>query len=123
MTNEADIEAIRALEYDIEAACVAADATKLAGICADDFTFTHGNNIVEPKASWLTTFPIPGRFQKREISDLAIEVHPDVAYVFGQADIEATDRTYGLKYLRLYAKRDGAWRWLSQRTIQPLRTS
>src|SRR6476619_3202474 len=110
MTNESDIEAIRALEYEIEAACVAADATKLDTICAEDFTFTHGNNIVEPKQSWLQTFPVPGRFLSREISDLAIEVHADVAYVIGRADIVAKDRSYALGYLRLYAKRDGAWR-------------
>jgi ketosteroid isomerase-like protein len=109
-----------ALEYAIEAACVAADATKLSSICADDFTFTHGNNIVEPKESWLRTFPVPGRFLEREISDLAVEVHVDVAYVIGRADIVAPDRTYSLRYLRLYAKRDGEWCWLSQRTVQAL---
>jgi ketosteroid isomerase-like protein len=118
--SEADTEAIRVLEDQIEAACVAADATQLAAICADDFTFTHGNNIVEPKESWLQTFPVPGRFLKREISDLAIEVHAEVAYVIGRADIEASDRTYSLSYLRLYAKRDGRWHCLSQRTVQAL---
>ena len=73
--SDSDTETLRALEYAIEAACIAADATRLASICAEDFTFTHGNNIVEPKESWLQTFPVPGRFLKREISDLAIEVH------------------------------------------------
>ena len=120
MTNKADIEAIRALEYEIEAACVAADPAKLAGICAPDFVCTHNDGRLEPLESWLQTFPIPGRFQKRDLSELAIEVHPDAAYVVGRCDIEVKDRTYAVRYLRLYAKRDGGWRWLSQRTLQSL---
>ncbi len=120
MTNEAEIEAVRALEYQIEAACVTPDPAWLDGICADDFTCTHNNGLVEAKESWLQTFPAPGRFRSRQLSELAIEVRPDVAYVVGRVDIEAGERKYAVRYLRVYAKREGRWRWVSQRTLQAL---
>jgi ketosteroid isomerase-like protein len=119
---------VLALEQRIEAAVLHADVAFLDEVCADDFTYTHGDGWttgapvlgVDRKQEWLDS--LAGRYSMREVDSQQVEVHGDVAITMGRLRArsggpEAARRSFSFWYVRVYAQRDGQWRYLSHRTV------
>ena len=127
--EEPDVaEEVLALEKRIEEAVLRADVAFLDEVCADDFTYTHGDGWttggavlgVDRKREWLDS--LAGRYSLREVDSQQVEVHGDVAITMGRLRAqsggpEAERRSFSFWYVRVYAQRDGQWRYLSHRTV------
>ena len=118
-----------AFERDVEAAVLRADVDFLDRVCADDFTYTHGDGwtsggaplSVDSKAEWLES--LPGRYTMRDVETEHVEIHGDVAITTGRVRARAGStiaarRAFSFWYLRAYERRDGQWRFLSHRTVR-----
>ena len=121
-------EEVLALEKRIEEAVLRADVAFLDEVCADDFTYTHGDGWttggailgVDRKQAWLDS--LAGRYSLREVDSQQVEVHGDVAITMGRLRArsggpQAAQRSFSFWYVRVYAQRDGQWRYLSHRTV------
>ena len=119
---------VLALERRIEEAVLRADVAFLDGVCASDFTYTHGDGWttggavrgVDRRSEWLAS--LAGRYSEREVDSQQVELHGDVAITMGRvrARTGAADtapRAFSFWYVRVYARRDGQWRYLSHRTV------
>ena len=119
---------VLALERRIEAAVLGADTAFLYGVLASDFTYTHGDGWttggavrgVDRRAEWLAS--LPGRYSRRDVDSQQVELHGDVAITMGRVRARsggpaATQRAFSFWYVRVYARRDGRWQYLSHRTV------
>jgi ketosteroid isomerase-like protein len=86
-----------------------------------------GGTRSDTKADWVSiTQRVPRQFLERKASNQVVEVHGDVALVFGRLDVRnpgtpASGPTcYALEYVHLYSRQNGQWMFLSQRTMQGL---
>ena len=126
--EEGAVADVLALEKRIEEAVLRADVAFLDRVCADDFTYTHGDGWttgdpilgVDTKAAWLAS--LDGRYSLREVDSQQVEVHGDVAITMGRLRARsggpaADQRSFSFWYVRVYAQRDGEWRYLSHRTV------
>ncbi len=128
MTVAEVAEEVLALEKRIEEAVLRADVAFLDAVCADDFTYTHGDGWttggpvlgVDRKQEWLAS--LSGRYSSREVDSQQVEVHGDVAITMGRVRASSggppeARRSFSFWYVRVYAQRDGRWRYLSHRTV------
>ena len=70
----------------------------------------------------LSLASLPGRYASREVDTQHVEIHGDVAITMGRVRARtgatnAAQRAFSFWYLRVYAYRDGQWRYLSHRTV------
>ena len=114
-----DSSILIALNQRIDDLVVQRNTTALDSLYAADFVFSHGSGKVEGKSGWLTTV---GRanYPKRQHDSVKVELHAGVGIVKGKMSIEKinkdkTDR-YHLRYLRVYAMRNGRWQLISHNT-------
>ncbi len=110
---------LSALEHAVEAAVTRKDAAFLDTVYSADFVFQHGTRRVDDKASWLDSLRGGGpAAASRTLSELAVEPHGDVATTTALISVvAATGRVYSIRYVRVYAQRDGRWQMLSHRTL------
>src|SRR5438046_9568550 len=87
-TTAADV---LAFEKTMEAAVVRGDVGFLDGICAPDFSFTHGDGWttggrplrVENKAQWLASVS-KAPYISRDLDSVQVEMHGYIAITYGQ---------------------------------------
>ena len=109
-------------------AVVTGDAEFIERRTADSFSFTHGGGTtIETKADWVNQAKqVPRPYLQRKASDQAVEVHGDIALVFGRLDVrvpahaDSNSLCYAVQYVHLYVKQSGQWMFLSHRTTQLL---
>ena len=119
------------LDQQWQDAVVAGDVPFIMSRTADDFLFTHGGGARgDSKADWLRrTAQVPRPYLERRVSAQSVEVHGDIALVFGRLDVRAPGQTgsdprcYAVQYAHLYALRDAHWLFVSHRTTQSLEAS
>jgi ketosteroid isomerase-like protein len=98
---------------------VSQNISGLDSIYATDFVFSHGSGRVEGKEGWLKSVA-KGGFVQRQHDSVVVELHGDVAMVRGRLAVhkrkgEGLDR-YLLRYVRVYARRQGRWQMISHFT-------
>lgn len=116
------------LERRIEAAVLDADVAFLDNVVADDFTYTHGDGWttgggilgVDRRDEWLAS--LDGRYSLREVDSQQTEIHGDVAITMGRVRARTggaseAQRSFSFWYVRVYAQRNGEWKYLSHRTV------
>lgn len=107
------------LNQQIDDHVVSRNLLSLDSLYANDFVFSHGSGRVEGKKGWLTTV---GRanYPLRQHDSVKVELHPSVAIVKGKMAIQKinNDKTdkYHLRYIRVYALRNGRWQLISHNT-------
>ena len=119
---------VLALEQRMEAAVLRADVAFLDDVCADDFTYTHGDGWttggailgVDRRDEWLAS--LDGRYSQREVDSQQVEIHGDVAITMGRVRARTggapeAQRSFSFWYVRVYAQRNGEWTYLSHRTV------
>lgn len=110
------------LNQAVDSAVTMKDFTFLQRHYADDFVFTHGTGHVDSKKSWLKNIRDMGdaRFISRRHDSTAVELHDNVGIVTGTLSVqrESDDRIseYRVRYVRVYARRQGTWQMISHRT-------
>ncbi|MEE2637995.1 MAG: nuclear transport factor 2 family protein [Acidobacteriota bacterium] len=122
------MDEVLALERQMERAVLEADIEFLERICADDFTYSHGDGWttggpilgVDTRSEWLAS--LPGRYAARAVDSQQAEMHGDVAITMGRVQARsggptADQRSFSFWYVRVYAQRDGEWQYLSHRTV------
>lgn len=124
---------VLAFERQIEGAIVRGDVAFVADALAADFSFVHGDGwtqggqpfATDDKAAFLR------RVERREylvhdLADVRVELHGDVAITHGRyvslfappnRDPSAPVGLSSVWFERVYAQRDGAWQFLSHRTV------
>ena len=119
---------VLALEQRMEAAVLRADVAFLDDVCADDFTYTHGDGWttggailgVDRRDEWLAS--LDGRYSQREVDSQQVEIHGDVAITMGRVRARTggapeAQRSFSFWYVRVYAQRNGEWQYVSHRTV------
>ncbi|MYK89362.1 MAG: DUF4440 domain-containing protein, partial [Acidobacteria bacterium] len=119
---------VLALEKRMEEAVLHADVAFLDGVLAEDFTYTHGDGWttggeilgVDTRDEWLAS--LAGRYSMREVDSQQVEIHGDVAITMGRLRARsggpvAEQRGFSFWYVRVYAQREGEWKYLSHRTV------
>ena len=126
--EESVVADVLALEKRMEEAVLHADVGFLDGVLADDFTYTHGDGWttggeilgVDTREAWLAS--LAGRYSMREVDSQQVEIHGDVAITMGRLRARsggpvAEQRSFSFWYVRVYAQREGEWKYLSHRTV------
>jgi ketosteroid isomerase-like protein len=119
-TAQSDDEAtLRALEAAQAEGVVAKDYAALEQIYAEDFVFTHGTGEVHDTAQWIAALRAGRDYQSREHEALEVELHDDLAIVYGVLRIEASAQgRFRARYVRVYQRRGDRWRLVSHRTVE-----
>ena len=97
------------LDQQWQNAVVAGDVKFIEKRTADDFVFTHGGGtMVDTKADWIRrTKQVPKTLLQRKASSQSVEIHGDIALVFGRLDVRTMRQTdpnpicYALEYVHL----------------------
>lgn len=104
----------------VEAAMLAKDIGFFAEVLSPDVRFSHGTGTVWDKQKWLEALP-KASYTVRDLDSVDVEPHGDVMETTGHIHIKSGSATlpeYQIWYVRVYARRNGAWRLLSNRTVR-----
>jgi ketosteroid isomerase-like protein len=96
----------------------AKDVATLETMLGDDFVYTHSTERSDPRPAFLAW--VAGRTpnSRRELSDIQVEFHDDIAVTRANLDIVYLDesRKY-LRYVRVYRRLNDGWKLISSRTV------
>jgi hypothetical protein len=123
---------VLALEQKIESAVVRGDVAFVDGVLSDDFRFVHGDGwttggkplMEDDKAAFLKRVAAK-EYLVHDLDSVKAEVHGDVVitygryvslYVPGNRSANA-GQLNSIWFERVYAKREGQWKFLSHRTV------
>ncbi len=124
---------VLAFEREVEEAVVRGDVAFVERATAADFRFVHGDGwthggqplAADDKAAFLRR--VANReYLVHDLDDIKVEMHGDVAITYGRyvslfaprnRDASAPARLSSIWFERVYARRNGEWRFLSHRTV------
>lgn len=113
-----------AIEESIAASVLKLDFDLLDSVYADDFVFLHSTGVVETKADWLSFLrENPAFYSYRNVDDIHVELHDDVAVTNGRIHIKTTSddpdrKEFVVWYIRVYQNRDNRWQLISHRSVR-----
>ena len=107
----------------IDHAVVKKDKAALDTLYADDFMFTHGTGHIDSKTSWITVVTSEkAHYLSREHDSTIVEVHGNIAMIYGKLTIIAANgdakNKYAIKYVRVFLLNHGRWQMISHRTVE-----
>ena len=112
-------------DAQIEAATLRKDVAFFRTVLADDVRFTHGTGAIWDKEKWLETVS-HSTFIARDLDSVEVEPHGDIIETTGHIHIKSgnpQNPEYQIWYVRVYARRNGAWQLLSNRTVRQVNGS
>jgi hypothetical protein len=101
----------------LEASALHNDLAFFQAVLSDDVRFTHGTGLVQDRAKWLDDVP-KAKYLVRELDSVEVEPHADVVETTGHVHVKTSRSEYHIWYVRVYAKREGRWQLLSNRTVR-----
>jgi hypothetical protein len=123
---------VLALEQKIEAAVVHGDVAFVDGVLAYDFRFVHGDGwttggkplMEDDKAAFLKRVA-DKEYLVHDLDSVKAEVHGDIVITYGRyvslfvprGRSSNPGQLNSIWFERVYAKRDGQWKFLSHRTV------
>lgn len=126
--NESLKKEIDQLNQSIDNAVVKKDIAFLKKHYSDDYVFTHFTGLIDSKESWIRNIESMGdaRFTKRQHDSTTVELHGDVAIIFGKLSVERESKekklsNYALWYVRVYALRNKVWQMVSHRSTEEVK--
>lgn len=109
----------------VEAASTRHDVDFFTAVLADDVRFTHGTGLVQNKQQWIDSLrKSAGQTVVRDLDSVEVEPHGDLVETIGHVHVQvsaeknATAREYHIWFVRLYSRRQDAWRLISNRTVR-----
>jgi ketosteroid isomerase-like protein len=115
------------LNRDIDQAVVDKNISLLRKHYGDDFVFTHSTGHVDSKESWIKNIETMGeaRFVSRQHDSTVVELHNDVATVWGKLSVVRESKgsvsKYALWYVRVFVLRNKVWQMISHRSTSEVR--
>ncbi|HEY0652613.1 MAG TPA: nuclear transport factor 2 family protein [Chryseosolibacter sp.] len=94
---------------------------------ADDFVFTHSTGLIDSKQSWIKNIENMGaeKFLSRTHDSTKVEMHGDVAIIFGKLSVERQGKEkisrYALHYVRVFAIRNKVWQMICHKSTDEVR--
>lgn len=94
---------------------------------ADDFVFTHSTGLIDSKESWVKNIEKMGtdKFLSRAHDSTKVEMHGDVAIIFGKLSVERQGKDkiskYALHYVRVFALRNKVWQMICHKSTDEVR--
>lgn len=88
----------------------------------DDFVFTHSTGLIDSKESWIKNIEKMGteKFLSRAHDSTKVEMHGEVAIIFGKLTVERQGKDkvskYALHYVRVFAVRNKVWQMISHKS-------
>lgn len=123
---------VLALEQKIEAAVVRGDVAFVASVLSPDFRFVHGDGwttggkplMEDDKAAFLKRVA-DKEYLVHDLDSVKAEVHGDIVITYGRyvslfvprGGSSNPGQLNSIWFERVYAKRDGQWKFLSHRTV------
>jgi hypothetical protein len=124
---------VLALEQKIEDAVVRGDVAFVDSVTPSDFSFVHGDGwttggkplMSDDKAAFLKRVA-DKEYLVHDLDNVRVELHGDVAITYGRyvslylprnRNNAVPGKLNSIWFERVYAKRDGAWQFLSHRTV------
>jgi len=123
---------VLALEQKIEAAVVRGDVAFVDSVLSDDFRFVHGDGwttggkplMEDDKAAFLKRVATK-EYLVHDLDSVKAEVHGDIVITYGRyVSLYVPGNRSGnpgqlnsIWFERVYARRDGQWKFLSHRTV------
>ncbi len=107
-------------DTQVEVAMLRKDVGFFQAVLADDVRFTHGTAMVWDKARWLASLP-KSTSTERNLDSVEVEPHGDVIETTGHIQVKtsiAANPEYHIWFVRVYARRNGRWQLLSNRTVR-----
>jgi ketosteroid isomerase-like protein len=89
---------------------------------SDDFVFTHSTGLIDSKESWVRNIEKMGtdKFLSRAHDSTKVELHGDVAIIFGKLSVERQGKDkisrYALHYVRVFALRNKVWQMICHKS-------
>lgn len=110
MTTEADILALDEARINAQ---VAADAAAMERLFSDNLVYTHSNALVDTKRSYIDGI-VSGKFAYEAInrSEQVVHIYGEAALIAGKAEIHVNGRHLRLRFLAVWAKEGGDWRFV-----------
>jgi ketosteroid isomerase-like protein len=107
------------LDPQIDTAMAQGDLGALDTLLAPDFIYTHSNNNHQAKAEFIEAIGKRENRPRRDLTEVEIEVHGDVAVTRGNLDVVYNDERPSLyfRYVRIWRAQDDSWRAISHRTL------
>lgn len=117
------------LNQAIDQSVVTKDISFLKKHYSDDFVFTHFTGLIDSKQSWIKNIESMGdaRFIKRQHDSTVVELHGDVAIIYGKLTVERESKEktisgYALWYVRVFALRNKIWQMVSHRSTKEVKS-
>lgn len=124
-TTSTDTDIIRQMEDRRYAAMIAADATALGELLAEDLRYTHSNTVVDTKASLMELLS-SGKLSYRAARPVIDDIfrYGDAAVVTGSMELDVSvggaDRTVRGRFTNVWVNKDGRWQFAAwQSTPSP----
>lgn len=106
----------------METATMRHDVGFFINVLADDVVFSHGTGVVQNKQQWVNSIRKDvGTNVVRNLDSVKVEPHGDLVETVGHVQVRVPGkplREYNIWFVRLYARREGEWRLLSNRTVR-----
>jgi ketosteroid isomerase-like protein len=108
------------IDQDIEDAVLRGDLRFLEALYVESLSYHHADGQADDKRRRLADVQ-RGGYLTRNIEDVHVEQHGDVGLTSGRLVVTriANDREvrYAVRFLRVYARREGVWQLLSHRGL------
>jgi hypothetical protein len=119
---EADAETINTLlglDPKMDTAMALGDGATLEALLAPDFIYTHASGNSQNKRDFIDAILKRENRPRRDLSEIAAEVHGDVAVTRGNLDVVYYDERQPLyfRYVRVHRRSDAGWQPISHRTV------
>ena len=119
MTTDAAVDTLIALDPKMDTAMAEGDGATLESLLAPDFIYTHSNGNSQAKAEFIDAIVRRENRPRRDLSEIAAEVHGDVGVTRGNLDVVYADGrpTLLFRYVRVYRLMPAGWQPISHRTV------
>jgi ketosteroid isomerase-like protein len=112
-------ETLRNLDVAIDTATADQNAEALTRLLADEYIYTHSNGRSQAKAEFIAGVMARVNPPRRNLSDVQVEIHADIAVTRGNLDIVYNDERTNLfmRYVRVHRRFAEGWLPISHRTV------
>jgi hypothetical protein len=119
VTSDNDTETLIALDPVMDTAMAQGDSATLESLLAPDFIYTHASGNSQPKREFIDAIVKRENRPRRDLSEIAAEVHGDAGVTCGNLDVVYYDErpTLYFRYVRVHRRYPSGWQPISHRTF------
>jgi ketosteroid isomerase-like protein len=117
--DKRSVETLIGLDPKMDTAMAEGDGATLEALLAPDFIYTHSNGTSQAKRDFIDAIVKREGRPRRDLSEIAGEVHGDIGVTRGNLDVVYADGrpTLLFRYVRVYRQNASGWQPISHRTV------